>query len=61
MADYSREALDGWVALGTPEQIVERLKIYESLGFDEVTLRPTSWDQRGQLELLINEVAPHFG
>jgi alkanesulfonate monooxygenase SsuD/methylene tetrahydromethanopterin reductase-like flavin-dependent oxidoreductase (luciferase family) len=61
MADYSREALDGWVALGTPEQVVERLKIYERLGFDEVTLRPTSWDQRGQLDLLINEVAPHFG
>ncbi len=60
MADFSRQALDGWVALGTPEQIVERLQVYEGLGFDEVTLRPTSWDQRGQLERLIAEVAPHF-
>jgi alkanesulfonate monooxygenase SsuD/methylene tetrahydromethanopterin reductase-like flavin-dependent oxidoreductase (luciferase family) len=59
-ADYSRQALEGWVALGTPEQAVEHLKVYEQLGFDEVTLRITSWSQREQMAQLIEEVAPHF-
>ena len=60
-ADYSRQALEGWVARGTPEQAVEHLKVYEQLGFDEVTLRITSWNQREQMAQLIEEVAPHFG
>lgn len=60
-ADYSRQALEGWVAHGTPEQAVAHLKVYEQLGFDEVTLRITSWHQREQMAQLIEEVAPHFG
>lgn len=58
--DYSREWVEGWVSLGTPEQVVEKLKRYEAIGFDEVTLRITSWNQREQLDRLINEVLPHF-
>jgi alkanesulfonate monooxygenase SsuD/methylene tetrahydromethanopterin reductase-like flavin-dependent oxidoreductase (luciferase family) len=59
-ADYTREAVEQFVALGTPEQAVEHLKRIEQLGFDEVTLRITSWNQREQMERLIEEVAPHF-
>jgi alkanesulfonate monooxygenase SsuD/methylene tetrahydromethanopterin reductase-like flavin-dependent oxidoreductase (luciferase family) len=59
-ADYTREAVEQFVALGTPEQAVEHLKRIEQLGFDEVTLRITSWSQREQMERLIEEVAPHF-
>lgn len=58
--DYSRPDLESWVALGSPEQIIEHLKVFERIGFDEVTLRITGWDQRGQLDRLIREVAPHF-
>jgi alkanesulfonate monooxygenase SsuD/methylene tetrahydromethanopterin reductase-like flavin-dependent oxidoreductase (luciferase family) len=58
--EFSREHLLSWVATGSVEQIVEHLKVYERLGFDEVALRITSWDQRGQLKRLIEEVAPHF-
>jgi alkanesulfonate monooxygenase SsuD/methylene tetrahydromethanopterin reductase-like flavin-dependent oxidoreductase (luciferase family) len=58
--DYKRPFLEGWVATGSVEQIVEHLKVYERLGFDEVTLRITSWNQRQQLDRLINEVLPHF-
>jgi alkanesulfonate monooxygenase SsuD/methylene tetrahydromethanopterin reductase-like flavin-dependent oxidoreductase (luciferase family) len=57
---FSREDLESWVALGSPEQCIEHLKVYERLGFDEVTVRITAWDQRGQLDRLIKEVAPHF-
>lgn len=59
-ADYTRQAVEQFVALGTPEQAVEHLKRIEQLGFDEVTLRITSWNQREQMERLITEVAPHF-
>src|SRR5262249_27983365 len=58
--DFSRPSLESWVALGSPQQIVEHLKVFERIGFDEVTLRITAWDQRGQLDRLIKEVAPHF-
>jgi alkanesulfonate monooxygenase SsuD/methylene tetrahydromethanopterin reductase-like flavin-dependent oxidoreductase (luciferase family) len=59
-ANYTREAVEQFVALGTPEQAVEHLKRIEQLGFDEVTLRITAWNQREQMERLIAEVAPHF-
>lgn len=58
--DYSEEHVRGWVAQGTAADVVERLKMYEELGFDGVTLRITSWNQRAQLARLIDEVLPHF-
>ena len=58
--DYSRPDLESWVALGAPEQIIEHLRVFERIGFDEVTLRITGWDQRTQLDRLLAEVAPHF-
>lgn len=58
--DYSREFIDGWVATGSPLQCIEHLKVYEALGFDEVTLRVAGWDQMGQLRRVIDEVLPAF-
>jgi alkanesulfonate monooxygenase SsuD/methylene tetrahydromethanopterin reductase-like flavin-dependent oxidoreductase (luciferase family) len=58
--DYSEEHVRGWVAQGTAADVVTRLKMYEALGFDGVTLRITSWNQRAQLTRLIDEVLPHF-
>lgn len=58
--DYSPEHVRGWVAQGTAADVVERLKMYEGIGFDGVTLRITSWNQRNQLSRLIDEVVPHF-
>lgn len=59
-ADFSEEHVRGWVAQGTAANVVARLKMYESLGFDGVTLRITSWNQKAQLTRLIDEVLPHF-
>ena len=59
-ADFPIQHVQGWTSQGTPEQIVERLKRYEEIGFDGVTLRITSWNQREQLDRLIKEVLPHF-
>jgi alkanesulfonate monooxygenase SsuD/methylene tetrahydromethanopterin reductase-like flavin-dependent oxidoreductase (luciferase family) len=58
--DYSEEWVRGWTALGSVEQIVAKLKEYEAIGFDEVTLRITSWNQREQLDRIIEQVLPHF-
>ena len=58
--DYAPEFVDGWTASGSVEQVVEHIREYERIGFDEITLRVTSWNQRAQLERLINEVMPHF-
>ncbi len=52
--------VQGWTSQGTAEQVVARLKKYEALGFDGVTLRITSWNQKAQLARLIDEVLPHF-
>ena len=49
-----------WTAAGSPEQCVEHLRVYERMGFDEVTLRCTSWDQLGQLRRVMDEVLPHL-
>lgn len=58
--DYPRDFVEGWVATGSVDQVVEHIKVYEALGFDEITLRITSWNQRQQLDRLIQEVLPHF-
>jgi alkanesulfonate monooxygenase SsuD/methylene tetrahydromethanopterin reductase-like flavin-dependent oxidoreductase (luciferase family) len=57
--DYTREDVAGWTATGSPEACIERLRVIRDIGFDEVTLRVAGWDQRGQLERLMNEVLPH--
>jgi alkanesulfonate monooxygenase SsuD/methylene tetrahydromethanopterin reductase-like flavin-dependent oxidoreductase (luciferase family) len=58
--DYSREYVAGWTATGSPEQCVEHLRVYKEMGFDEVTLRMTGWDQFGQLERVTREVLPRL-
>jgi alkanesulfonate monooxygenase SsuD/methylene tetrahydromethanopterin reductase-like flavin-dependent oxidoreductase (luciferase family) len=60
MEDMAMGRVESWTATGSPEQCVEHLRAYERAGFDEVTLRCTSWDQLGQLERVIAEVLPHF-
>ncbi len=59
-ANFPEEHVRGWVAQGTAADVVARLKMYEDLGFDGVTLRITSWNQRDHLSRLIDEVLPHF-
>jgi alkanesulfonate monooxygenase SsuD/methylene tetrahydromethanopterin reductase-like flavin-dependent oxidoreductase (luciferase family) len=57
--DYSMEEVDGWVATGSPQECIERLRLMRDVGFDEVTVRVAGWDQMGQLRRVINEVLPH--
>jgi alkanesulfonate monooxygenase SsuD/methylene tetrahydromethanopterin reductase-like flavin-dependent oxidoreductase (luciferase family) len=58
--NYSREFVAGWTATGSPDDCVEHLRVYKEMGFDEVTLRMTGWDQFGQLERVTREVLPRL-
>jgi alkanesulfonate monooxygenase SsuD/methylene tetrahydromethanopterin reductase-like flavin-dependent oxidoreductase (luciferase family) len=59
-SDFRREAVAGWTATGSVSQCVEHLLVYRELGFDEVTLRMTGWDQFGQLKRVTEEVIPRL-
>jgi flavin-dependent trigonelline monooxygenase, oxygenase component len=58
------ESLHRTAMIGTPEQVIERLRYYEQLGVDEFSF----WcdnslphdEKRKSLELFINEVTPAF-
>jgi alkanesulfonate monooxygenase SsuD/methylene tetrahydromethanopterin reductase-like flavin-dependent oxidoreductase (luciferase family) len=56
--NYAPDFVASWTAAGSPEECAAHLKVYEEMGFDEVTVRVTGWDQFGQLDRVINEVVP---
>jgi alkanesulfonate monooxygenase SsuD/methylene tetrahydromethanopterin reductase-like flavin-dependent oxidoreductase (luciferase family) len=56
--DFEPSNVAGWTATGSPGQCIEHLRVYKELGFDEITLRMTGWDQFGQLERVMREVLP---
>jgi alkanesulfonate monooxygenase SsuD/methylene tetrahydromethanopterin reductase-like flavin-dependent oxidoreductase (luciferase family) len=56
---YTRERIERWSALGSPEACVENLRRFRGTGMRRITLRLCSWDQRGQLERVVREVLPH--
>jgi len=59
-ANFSRPFVETWTAAGTPEQCIQHLQAYFDAGVQEITVRLTSWDQRGQLDVFLREVAPAF-
>jgi alkanesulfonate monooxygenase SsuD/methylene tetrahydromethanopterin reductase-like flavin-dependent oxidoreductase (luciferase family) len=58
--DIMRERLDIWVAYGSPEQVIEKIKGFVDSVAKEITFRITSLDQKGQFQRLIKEVVPAF-
>jgi alkanesulfonate monooxygenase SsuD/methylene tetrahydromethanopterin reductase-like flavin-dependent oxidoreductase (luciferase family) len=57
---FSPGFVEGWTVAGSPEQCVDELRRYFAAGVGHMALRLTSWDQRGQLERFLGEVAPAF-
>jgi alkanesulfonate monooxygenase SsuD/methylene tetrahydromethanopterin reductase-like flavin-dependent oxidoreductase (luciferase family) len=57
---FGREAAASMAAVGTVSECVEQLCTVRDEGATHIALRIASWDQRGQLEVLINEVLPAF-
>jgi alkanesulfonate monooxygenase SsuD/methylene tetrahydromethanopterin reductase-like flavin-dependent oxidoreductase (luciferase family) len=59
-ANFTPSFVEAWTAMGTPAQCIEQFRAYFDAGVQEITVRLTSWDQRRQLELFCNEIAPAF-
>jgi alkanesulfonate monooxygenase SsuD/methylene tetrahydromethanopterin reductase-like flavin-dependent oxidoreductase (luciferase family) len=55
---FSESAVEAWTASGTPEQCAEQLAALYNDGTKNITLRITSWDQKDQLQRVINDVLP---
>jgi alkanesulfonate monooxygenase SsuD/methylene tetrahydromethanopterin reductase-like flavin-dependent oxidoreductase (luciferase family) len=55
---FPEEWLPSWAASGTLDHVVAMLREYIAAGADLITLRPTSWDQEGQVRILIEQVLP---
>jgi alkanesulfonate monooxygenase SsuD/methylene tetrahydromethanopterin reductase-like flavin-dependent oxidoreductase (luciferase family) len=58
--DFPPARVRSWTAAGSPDQCVEHLRVYAAMGFHEITLRLTAWDQAGQLERVMREVLPRL-
>ncbi len=50
--------VEGWTVAGSPRECAEQLRAYFDAGVGHMALRLASWDQRGQLERFLAEVAP---
>ncbi len=57
---FSPEFVEKWTVAGSPRECVAQLRAYFDAGVDHMALRLASWDQRGQLERFLAEVAPAF-
>ena len=57
---FSREAVEGWVACGSPEQCAAQLQAFVEAGATDILLRFPSWDQQGQFNRCVNEVLPRL-
>jgi alkanesulfonate monooxygenase SsuD/methylene tetrahydromethanopterin reductase-like flavin-dependent oxidoreductase (luciferase family) len=56
--EFPAEWLPSWAASGTVDQVIAMLREYVTAGADLITLRPTSWDQEGQVRILLEKVLP---
>ncbi len=59
MTNFKPEVVESWLAYGSPEQCISRLRQYVDVGIKMITLRLTSWDQMGQLKRCMEEVLPY--
>ena len=59
MTNFKPEAVESWLAYGSPEQCVARLRQYVDVGVKMITMRLTSWDQMGQIKRVMEEVLPN--
>ena len=61
MTDFPEPLLDAlWVAAGSVEECANRLRALAEAGANGITLRLTSWDQRGQFRRVADELLPRL-
>ena len=57
---FTPKMVESWTAAGTPDEIVAHLRQLIEDGAKTVTLRLTSWDQRGQYRRMTEEILPRL-
>jgi alkanesulfonate monooxygenase SsuD/methylene tetrahydromethanopterin reductase-like flavin-dependent oxidoreductase (luciferase family) len=57
---FAPQMIEAWTAAGSPEECAGKLRQLHRDGAKSITLRITSWDQRGQFDRLVNEVLPRL-
>jgi len=58
--DFTREQLEVWVAMGSPEQCIETIRAHVEAGANIITIRFTARDQTEQLRRFVKDVYPAF-
>lgn len=58
--DYPRPFLENWVAFGSPQECIARLKAFVDAGVTTITLRITGYDQQRQFKRVTEEVLSAF-
>jgi alkanesulfonate monooxygenase SsuD/methylene tetrahydromethanopterin reductase-like flavin-dependent oxidoreductase (luciferase family) len=58
MIDADRELVERWVALGSPQECIQKLASFIAAGATTITLRFTGPDQRRQFERVSQEILP---
>ncbi len=57
---FSRQAVENWVALGSPEQCAAQLRAFIEAGATDILLSFPSWDPMGQFKRCVEEVLPRL-
>jgi alkanesulfonate monooxygenase SsuD/methylene tetrahydromethanopterin reductase-like flavin-dependent oxidoreductase (luciferase family) len=58
--DYSRAFLENWVAFGSPQECIDKLRAFVDAGATTITLRLTGYDQERQFKRVTEEVLSAF-
>ena len=58
--NYTRDFINSWVAMGSPEECVESIRAYADAGATTITLRLTGYDQKKQFKRVTEEVLSAF-
>ena len=56
--NYTREFIERWCALGSPEECIANLRAFIDAGATTITLRLTGYDQKHQFKRVTEEVLP---
>ena len=58
--NFTAKFVEQWTISGTPASCAQQLRAYAEAGLGHMALRLASWDQRGQLTRLLEEVLPAY-
>ncbi len=58
--NFTAKFVEQWTISGDPKSCAQQLRAYADAGLGHMALRLSSWDQRGQMRRLLEEVMPAY-